>query len=160
LLTDATRSDPWWIFTTLSLFYNIKSRYDFGFLELIRISPRFGILLGSMLLSIVFKILDILSVTDVLKKALPAGIDPFWELAFVFKLLTDTMILDDFKSALDRLNAFKMARWSAIGPGEPVTIAYQGPAAPERSSASVLGNQMLEMVNSSSNAAQTDEGSK
>ena len=101
-------SDPWWIFTTCSLFYNIKSRYEFSFFELIRISPRFGILLVAMMLSIAFTILDILAVTDALKKDLPAGIDPFWELAFVFKLLTDSVILDDFKTALDRLHTFKM----------------------------------------------------
>ena len=95
-------------------------------LELIRISPRFGIMLGAMLLSIAFTVLDILSVTDVLKKDLPAGIDPFWELAFVFKLLTDTVILDDFKTALDRLHTFKLSALSRLNadsdegfPGRP-----------------------------------------
>jgi hypothetical protein len=81
---------------------------------LIRISPRFGILLAAMLLSIAFTILDILAVTDALKKDLPAGIDPFWELAFVFKLLTDSVILDDFKTALDRLHAFKISSLSGL----------------------------------------------
>ena len=53
-----------------------------------------------MLLSLAFTVLDILAVTDALKGRLPSGIDPFWELAFVFKLLTDTVVLDDFKTAL------------------------------------------------------------
>lgn len=128
-------SDPWWIFTTCSLFYNIKSRYEFSFFELIRISPRFGILLVAMMLSIAFTILDILAVTDALKKDLPAGIDPFWELAFVFKLLTDSVILDDFKTALDRLHAFKMlslSRLSAEDGGEApsfeISNAQRGPS--------------------------------
>ncbi len=37
-------------------------------------------------------------------------LDPFWKLAFVFKCLTDSVVLDDFKMALDRLRAFKMSR--------------------------------------------------
>jgi hypothetical protein len=131
-------SDPWWIFTTCSLFYNIKSRYDFGFLELIHISPRFGILLASMLLSIAFTILDILSVTDVMKKDLPAGINPFWELSFVFKLLTDTVVLDDFKTALDRLHAFKLSTLSRLSaddiPGSQSAVAGRDRRAPSSTS--------------------------
>ena len=111
ILTTA-RSDPWWLFTTISLFYEIKSRYDFSYTELIILSPRFGILLAAMLLSLAFTVLDILAVTDALKGRLPSGIDPFWELAFVFKLLTDTVVLDDFKTALDRLHAVKMRQLS------------------------------------------------
>ena len=65
-----------------------------------------------MLLSLAFTVLDILAVTDALKHQLPSGIDPFWELAFVFKLLTDTVVLDDFKTALDRLHAVKMRQMS------------------------------------------------
>lgn len=68
----------------MSLFYNIKSRYEFGYLELIRVSPRFAILLGAMLLSICFIILDILAVTKVISSGQsPDGINPFWKLAFV-----------------------------------------------------------------------------
>lgn len=100
ILTSTTRSDPWWIFTTLNLFWNIKHTYGFGFVQLIRVSPRFGILLLSMSLSVIFIVVDILSVTSVLKTG---AINPFWKFSFVFKCFTDTIILDDFKTALDRI---------------------------------------------------------
>jgi hypothetical protein len=112
---EALFRDPWWIFTVCSLLYNIKTRYDFGFVELIRVSPRFGILLGAMLLSICFIITDILAVTKVIGgHSLPDGINPFWKLSFVFKCLTDTIILDDFKTALDRLREHKLARLGSM----------------------------------------------
>ena len=101
-------SDPWWIFTTVNLFWNIKYRYNFSFLELARISPRFAVMLVSMCISIVFILVDILAVTQVLKLPSANGINPFWKLAFVFKCLTDTIILDDFKTALDKLSRYKM----------------------------------------------------
>jgi hypothetical protein len=63
-----------------------------------------------MMLSICFIIVDILSVTSVFSSSLPDGINPFWKLAFVFKLLTDTIILDDFKTALDKLKQYKLER--------------------------------------------------
>ena len=75
-------------------------------------SPRFGILLLSMMLSISFIVLDCLSVTSVLASNLPDGLNPFWKLAFVFKCFTDTIILDDFKTALDKLQAHRMGRIS------------------------------------------------
>ncbi|KAG4257765.1 hypothetical protein FPRO04_10004 [Fusarium proliferatum] len=103
---EAVCRDPWWIFTALNLFWNIKYRYEFKPLELIRISPRFGLLLLSMSLSIIFIIVDLLSVTPVI----PIGyINPFWKFAFIFKCFTDTIVLDDFKTALD-----KLSRQSAI----------------------------------------------
>lgn len=86
---EALFRDPWWVFTICSLFWNIKSRYEFGYLELIRVSPRFGVLLGAMILSICFMILDILAVTRVISgSGLPDGINTFWKLSFVFKCLT------------------------------------------------------------------------
>jgi hypothetical protein len=98
-------SDPWWIFTAINLFWNIKYRYEFKPLEIIRISPRFGLLLLSMSLSIIFITVDLLSVTPVI----PIGyINPFWKFAFIFKCFTDTIILDDFKTALDKLSRHKM----------------------------------------------------
>lgn len=100
-------SDPWWIFTTANLFWNIKYRYEFGLIEIIRVSPRFGILLLSMCLSLVFIALDLFSVTPVLALG---GINPFWKFASVFKCLTDTIILDDFKTALDKLSRHKMSQ--------------------------------------------------
>jgi len=113
---EALFRDPWWIFTCVNLFWNIKRRYDFTLLELVRVSPRFGILLGAMILSVSFIICDILSVTKVIGGAGSAdGINPFWKLAFVFKCLTDTVILDDFKTALDRLKQYKLQQLESEG---------------------------------------------
>lgn len=89
-------------------------------MQLIRVSPRFGIMLLFMLISIVFGVVDAFAVLGGYHLGYPAGIEPFWkvscchrrehgwhadlpQLAFVFKCLSDTIILDDFKSALDRL---------------------------------------------------------
>jgi hypothetical protein len=107
---EALCRDPWWIFTTIFLFWVIKTQYEMSMKEIIRISPRFGIMLLAMLLSIVFIVLDILTVTGAWKLAGTTGINPFWKLAFVFKCLTDAVVLDDFKMALDRLRAFKISR--------------------------------------------------
>ncbi|KAK3079944.1 hypothetical protein LTS18_003534 [Coniosporium uncinatum] len=118
---EAIFRDPWWIFTCCNLFWNIKRRYDFSILQVVRTSPRFGIMLGSMVLSVCFIVVDIVSVTHVFNPhALPDGINPFWKMAFVFKCLTDTIILDDFKTALDRLHRVKMdqlGQWTGDGYG-------------------------------------------
>jgi hypothetical protein len=112
---EALFRDPWWIFTVLSLFYNIKTRYEFGYIELMRVSPRFALLLATMLIAIAFIIVDVLAVTHVIKgSGLPDGINPFWKLAFAFKCFTDTIILDDFKTALDRLKQFKLQRIGSV----------------------------------------------
>lgn len=111
---EALFRDPWWIFTCASLVYNIKSRYEFSIIELIRVSPRLAIMLGSMFLSIVFIICDVLSVTHVIMNDSPDGINPFWKLAFVFKCLTDTIILDDFKTALDKLKEHHFAKMTSV----------------------------------------------
>ncbi|KAF2878274.1 hypothetical protein BDV95DRAFT_589233 [Massariosphaeria phaeospora] len=107
---EALCRDPWWIFTTVMLFWTIKTQYEITLKEIMRISPRFGIMLGAMVLSIIFIALDICSVTGAFSSGLPVGINPFWKLAFVFKSLTDSVVLDDFKMALDRLRAFKISR--------------------------------------------------
>lgn len=60
---EALFRDPWWIYTCCSLFWNIKRRYEFGIVELCRVSPRFAVLLMAMTLSVGFIIVDILSVT-------------------------------------------------------------------------------------------------
>ncbi|KLO83627.1 uncharacterized protein FFNC_11026 [Fusarium fujikuroi] len=104
---EAVCRDPWWIFTAINLFWNIKYRYEFKPLELIRISPRFGLLLLSMSLSIIFIVVDLLSVTPVISIGY---INPFWKFAFIFKCFTDTIVLDDFKTALDKLSRYKMDR--------------------------------------------------
>lgn len=104
--------DPWWIITTIYLFTIIKTHYAMTIRDIIRISPRFGIMLASMIISISFVICDVCAVTGAIKLAgsSDTGINPFWKLAFVFKCLTDSVILDDFKMALDRLRAFKISR--------------------------------------------------
>ncbi|KAL6707031.1 hypothetical protein ACN47E_004783 [Coniothyrium glycines] len=107
---EALCRDPWWLLTTIYLFWVIKTQYEMTIKEIIRISPRFGTMLLAMLLSIVFIVLDILSVTGALQLQGPTGINPFWKFAFVFKCLTDSVVLDDFKMALDRLRAFKISR--------------------------------------------------
>jgi len=73
-----------------------------------------------MILSVAFIICDILSVTNVFSGAgLPDGLNPFWKLAFVFKCLTDTIVLDDFKTALDRLKQYKLEQMGAIWTSGP-----------------------------------------
>ncbi|KAL4886941.1 hypothetical protein BJY04DRAFT_44043 [Aspergillus karnatakaensis] len=99
--------DPWWVLTTVSLFYTIKREYNFGIIELVTVSPRFGIMLASMCLSLAFVVVDACSVLGVFASAdLPSGVQPFWKLSFIFKCLCDTVILDDFKTALDRMRAY------------------------------------------------------
>ncbi|RAO69999.1 uncharacterized protein BHQ10_006011 [Talaromyces amestolkiae] len=102
--------DPWWLFTSCSLLYIIKKEYDFGLIELIRISPRFGVMLFSMCASLIFVVFDILSVTGVIHLGLATGVEPFWKLSFIFKCLSDIVILDDFKTALDRIRKYWMRR--------------------------------------------------
>ncbi|KAM5346122.1 hypothetical protein ACJ41O_009127 [Fusarium nematophilum] len=93
--------DPWWIFTIANLFWNIKFRYSLTLSQILRISPRFAILLLSMCLSVLFIILEVLAVTPVISIG---GINPYWKFASVFKCFTDTVILDDFKTSLDKLS--------------------------------------------------------
>lgn len=108
---EALCRDPWWILSALILIYNIKTKYDLTSTQIVRISPRFAVMMGAMFLSIIFIILDVLAVTtSAFRSALPVGINPFWKLSFVFKCLTDSVVLDDFKTALDRLRAFKLSR--------------------------------------------------
>ncbi|RYP40992.1 hypothetical protein DL767_001308 [Monosporascus sp. MG133] len=104
---EAIFRDPWWIFTIVNLFWNIKFRYELGFVEIVQASPRFGILLLCMSLSVICIIVDLLSVTPVI----PIGvINPFWKFAFIFKCFTDSIILDDFKAALDKLSQHRMSQ--------------------------------------------------
>ncbi|CAI7672726.1 hypothetical protein PCG10_009704 [Penicillium crustosum] len=102
--------DPWWIFTTASLFWTIKREYNFGLWELLVVSPRFGIMLAAMCLSIIFMIVDTCSVLNAFSSTLPTGVEPFWKLSFIFKCLCDTVILDDFKTALDHLRIHWMRK--------------------------------------------------
>ncbi|EGD94899.1 hypothetical protein TESG_02401 [Trichophyton tonsurans CBS 112818] len=108
--------DPWWIYTTCNIFWVIKSQYDFSFIELVRHSPRFGVMLVSMCISIVFIVVDVLSVLGVFRGALPTGLNPFWKISFVCKCFCDAVILDDFKTALDKLRDYWLLKNGATEP--------------------------------------------
>ena len=100
--------DPWWVFTCISLFHVIRKCYGTGTLELIKRSPRFGILLVAIILAMVFTIMDITA--SIVKFGGPDGINPYWKFALVFKCLTDTIMLDDFKTELKRLGIRRVQR--------------------------------------------------
>ncbi|KAH6707455.1 hypothetical protein EV126DRAFT_411716 [Verticillium dahliae] len=104
---EAVFRDPWWIFTIVNLFWNIKFRYELDFATVVRVSPRFGVLLFCMILSLIFIVVDLLSVTPVINIGV---INPFWKFAFIFKCFTDSIILDDFKASLDRLSQHRLAQ--------------------------------------------------
>ena len=159
---EAIFRDPWWVFTTAFLFYQIATHYRIKLTALVWISPRFGVLLIAMLMSIMFIVLDILSVTHVFDSRLPDGLNPFWKLATVFKCLTDSIVLDDFKTALDRLMRHKLRRegmtrttvecfGTTIGSSEPPSAggrrdAYTGwtPSMRERAHEDPLGEDSNE----------------
>lgn len=67
------------------------------------------------------------SVTKALSSSLPVGINPFWKLSFVFKCLTDSVVLDDFKTALDRLRTFKITRLGSLAAESPENGRSQPP---------------------------------
>ncbi|KAJ5550560.1 hypothetical protein N7535_001497 [Penicillium sp. DV-2018c] len=119
--------DPWWIFTTASLFWTIKREYNFGLWELVVVSPRFGIMLVSMCASIIFMIVDICSVVNAFSSKLPTGVQPFWKLSFIFKCLCDTVILDDFKTALDSLRMHWMRKANGQLFVTPLTSPHNSP---------------------------------
>lgn len=105
--------DPWWVFACLVLFHVIRKCYGLNLWKLVHKSPRFGILLASIIVAIIFTCCDIAaSVTPAL--SLTDGINPYWKLALVFKSLTDNIMLDDFKAVLQRLGALKLDGQSAM----------------------------------------------
>lgn len=67
--------DPWWVFTTVKLVLVIKRNYEYTFSGLVKASPRFGVMLLCMFLSIVFLITDVVITAKVSKQS---GINPFW----------------------------------------------------------------------------------
>lgn len=124
--------DPWWIFSCLTLFHVIRRGYSLKFFKLIGRSPRFAIMLVAIFLAIIFTIVDILSSiisglsgTDGYIPVFSAShhmanncgrINPYWKLALVFKCLTDNILLDDFKSVLQRLGDLKEEGSTAMLP--------------------------------------------
>jgi len=108
---EALFRDPWWASSVLILMFQIHQTYKLPVASIVTLSPRFGILLLAMTLSIIFVLLDVIAVTtNSFASTLPDGLNPWWKLAMVFKCLTDSIILDDFKTALDRLMKFKLRR--------------------------------------------------
>ncbi|KIW75517.1 hypothetical protein Z517_10259 [Fonsecaea pedrosoi CBS 271.37] len=101
--------DPWWVFTCLTLFYVINSVYGTGVFELIKRSPRFGILLCAICFSLIFTAVDIAASIHDFTGSID-GINPWWKLSLVFKCLTDTIMLDDFKTELKRLGIRRMRK--------------------------------------------------
>ena len=108
--------DPSWIFTNIILLHVIRKTYGTTVFHLIGHSPRLGILLAAVCLAIIFTIMDILaSILPTLSSV--DGINPYWKLSLVFKCLTDAIMLDDFKTELQRLGFARMereeARWKS-----------------------------------------------
>lgn len=104
--------DPWWVFTCLALFHVIRKCYGTGVMGLVSRSPRFGILLAAIALSMAFTVVDIIaSIHPFLGDT--DGINPWWKLALVFKCLTDTIMLDDFKTELKRLGIKRIEKEEA-----------------------------------------------
>ncbi|CAG9939494.1 unnamed protein product [Clonostachys rosea f. rosea IK726] len=104
--------DPWWIFTTVKLVMVINKNYGYTLVALIRTSPRFGVLLLCMFMSIIFLATDV-AVTATMSS--PSGINPFWRLALVFKCASDVIFLDDFKSVLDHIAETALRRINNSG---------------------------------------------
>ncbi|MCJ1376982.1 hypothetical protein MMC17_000072 [Xylographa soralifera] len=126
---EALFRDPWWIFTTCRLVYAIKRNYNYPLLSLIRDSPRFGIMILCMLLSIVFLLTDVV-------------------LALVFKCASDTIFLDDFKSVLDTVveNALRKA-------GGAVSSGQRRPSAGHSDSHKMADRPKLESKSASKSSA-------
>ena len=70
--------EPWWIGSCLNLLYNIKKRYGFKYMEVVRIAPRFGVMTFAIVLAIAFQLTD-LGVTLRPLQAGAKGINPFWK---------------------------------------------------------------------------------
>jgi len=112
---EALFRDPWWIFTTCRLVWAIKRNYNYPLLALIKDSPRFGIMILCMFLSIIFLLTDV--IVTAAHISADSGINPYWRLALVFKCASDTIFLDDFKSVLDTVvdNALRKAGGAVSG---------------------------------------------
>ncbi|KAK6855070.1 hypothetical protein PG990_008640 [Apiospora arundinis] len=107
---EALFRDPWWVIACVLLIHNIRKRYEMKYSHVLMASAKFTVMLAAMFISIVFIVVDILSVTDAFKNFAAVGLNPWWKLAMIFKCLTDSVILDDFKTTLDRLWEFQIAR--------------------------------------------------
>lgn len=87
--------DPWWIFTSCSLIYIIKREYELGVFELIRASPRFGILIMTISLSLIFIIADVVETAT--HASQNDGINPYWKVStssLLRPLLSHSMLIN------------------------------------------------------------------
>ncbi|KAI9894704.1 MAG: hypothetical protein M1814_002060 [Vezdaea aestivalis] len=129
---EALARDPWWIFTTCNLIYVIKRDYNLSLVELVRASPRFGLLMISMVISIIFILAD--TVVSAAHLGSNSGINPYWKLAAVFKCAADALFLDDFKKVLETLINTSL---KTMGVQDPVMSG--GPPPPTESQARDFG---------------------
>ena len=99
--------DPFWIFADLVFFWVIKQKYDLNVLQVIRKEPRFGVMFVAIFLAIIFAVMDLL---DCIVPAIEGteGVNPYWKLSLVFKALADNILIDDFRSVLQRLSDLQM----------------------------------------------------
>lgn len=72
--------DPWWVFTTVKLVLVINKNYDITMVQLVRASPRFGVMLFCLFISIVFLITDVVFTASVAGRS---GINPFWRVSYL-----------------------------------------------------------------------------
>lgn len=93
----------------------IRRRYQVPAAALLRASARFTLMLAAVAASVVFIVVDVLSVTGALPDVgRTVGLNPWWKLAFVFKCLADAILLDDFKTILDRLWDVQLAEMARL----------------------------------------------
>ncbi|CAJ0549717.1 Ff.00g033300.m01.CDS01 [Fusarium sp. VM40] len=123
--------DPWWVFTTIKLVMAINENYEFTIPGLIRTSPRFGIMLLCLLLSIIFLFTDVIFMIVVSRRG---GMNPFWRLALVFKCASDVIFLDDFKSVLDHISESAMRKITNFEYRDNASSSINPPASTEFSS--------------------------
>ncbi|KAM0240712.1 hypothetical protein ACHAP5_007917 [Fusarium lateritium] len=109
----------------------INENYEFTIPGLIRTSPRFGIMLLCLLLSIIFLITDVIFMIVVSKRG---GMNPFWRLALVFKCASDVIFLDDFKSVLDRISESAMRKITTFEYRDNTSPSVNPPASADFSS--------------------------
>ncbi|ERF70350.1 hypothetical protein EPUS_07615 [Endocarpon pusillum Z07020] len=128
--------DPWWIFACILFFYVIKTRYKVSIRELINGHPRFAIMLVAMLFSMIFTIVDVLS-SVIPNLTAVDGINPYWKIALVFKALTDVIILDDFKTCLEKLRS-KLVDSQFIMMPKPPPVPPKDSKPKERAGATTL----------------------
>ena len=104
--------DPPWVFSSLTLLYVISKFYNTSLRRIVRKSPRFGIMLLAIFCSVAFSIMDVLA-SSLHSLTKTNGVNPYWKFALVFKCLADNILLDDFRSVLQRLASEQLSNAKA-----------------------------------------------